>query len=90
MKNTIRWTAGRKSPPARRPAAAAADAAGAGVYQRRGAARSRQRRLRYSAHPLVIRTADLHAAFLSDRIGIGRCLRLLAEVVALYTCDVLL
>ncbi|WP_258057813.1 virulence factor SrfB, partial [Serratia marcescens] len=40
--------------------------------------------------PLVIRLADLHAAFLSDRIGIGRCLRLLAEVVALYTCDVLL
>ena len=38
----------------------------------------------------MIRLADLHAAFLSDRIGIGRCLRLLAEVVALYTCDVLL
>jgi hypothetical protein len=40
--------------------------------------------------PLAIRLAALHAAFLSDRIGIGHCLRLLCEVVALYTCDVLL
>lgn len=40
--------------------------------------------------PLVVRLGDLHSAFLSDRIGIGRCLRLLCEVVALYACDVLL
>ncbi|CAI2517903.1 Uncharacterized protein conserved in bacteria, putative virulence factor [Serratia ficaria] len=40
--------------------------------------------------PLVIRLGALHAAFLSDRVGIGRCLRLLCEVVALYACDVLL
>ncbi|CAI2785977.1 Uncharacterized protein conserved in bacteria, putative virulence factor [Serratia grimesii] len=40
--------------------------------------------------PLVIRLGALHAAFLSDRIGINHCLRLLSEVVALYACDVLL
>jgi hypothetical protein len=40
--------------------------------------------------PLVIRLGAVHAAFLSDRIGISHCLRLLCEVVALYSCDVLL
>lgn len=40
--------------------------------------------------PLVVRLGALHSAFLSDRIGISHCLRLLCEVVALYTCDVLL
>lgn len=40
--------------------------------------------------PLVIRLSALHTAFLSDQLGIAHCLRLLSEVVTLYTCDVLL
>ncbi|WP_075181810.1 virulence factor SrfB [Pantoea sp. 1.19] len=40
--------------------------------------------------PLVVRLADLHALFLSPELRITQSLRALCEVVALYTCDVLL
>ncbi|CNG04064.1 virulence factor SrfB [Yersinia frederiksenii] len=40
--------------------------------------------------PLVLRLSQLHGEFLSNRMSITQNLRSLAEVVSLYSCDVLL
>ncbi|WP_413738893.1 virulence factor SrfB [Sodalis sp. RH21] len=40
--------------------------------------------------PLLVNLGKLHGEFLANRLGITRAVRSLAEVVALYECDVLL
>ncbi|WJY17007.1 virulence factor SrfB [Pectobacteriaceae bacterium CE90] len=40
--------------------------------------------------PLIVRLSKLHGEFLSNRMSITQHLRLMSEVVSLYSCDVLL
>ncbi|MCG8156621.1 virulence factor SrfB [Brenneria goodwinii] len=40
--------------------------------------------------PLILRLSKLHGEFLSNRMNITQNLRLMSEVVSLYSCDVLL
>ncbi|MCL2900300.1 virulence factor SrfB [Brenneria tiliae] len=40
--------------------------------------------------PLILKLSKLHGEFLSNRMGITQNLRLMSEVVSLYSCDVLL